>query len=68
MTLTEILTKTDEEIINIYLNYVNNFLTVKAFADYYSLTTLDAHYIIELGRNLNNDLALNSAGKKVKNR
>ena len=64
MTFTEILTKTDEEIINLYLDYVNNFITVEAFANYYSLTTLDAYYVIELGRNLNNDLALNSAGKK----
>ena len=59
MTYFEVLDKTDKEIINLYLDYVNNFLTLKAFADYYSMDEIDAHYVIELGRNLNNNLAKN---------
>jgi len=64
MTFNEVLDKTDEEIIAMYLDYVNNFLTVGVFADHYGLNEIDAHYSIELGRKLNNDLAINSAVKK----
>lgn len=68
MTFSEVLDKTGNEIIELYLDYFNNFLTVGAFADYYGLDDVDAYYIIELGRKLNNDLALNSAQKRIKNR
>lgn len=54
MTFSEVLSKTDKEIIEIYLDYFNNFLTFSAFADYYGFDDIDAHYIIELGRKLNN--------------
>jgi len=42
------------KIIPMYLDYVNNFITVGGFADHYNLNGKDANYIIDLGRELNN--------------
>jgi hypothetical protein len=36
----------------LYLDYVNNFLTVARFAEYYSLQNAKALKIIDLGRKL----------------
>ena len=33
-----------------YLDYLNNFLTIGAFADYYHITDIQAIDIINLGR------------------
>jgi hypothetical protein len=33
-----------------YLDYVNNFLSVEKFAEYYRLTVEQAHYVIDSGR------------------
>ena len=33
-----------------YLDYVNNFLTVEKFAEYYNISVNEAINIIELGR------------------
>tara|TARA_R110000787_G_scaffold126186_2_gene237418 strand:+ start:1547 stop:1690 length:144 start_codon:yes stop_codon:yes gene_type:complete len=34
----------------LYLDWVNNFLTVKSFAEYYDLTVKEANETIDLGR------------------
>lgn len=41
-----------EELIEVYLDWINNFITVPAFADYYGLSEADAKKVIELGRKL----------------
>lgn len=56
-TFEDILKLSDEEIINIYLDWVNNFLSLDKFAEHYGISEIDAHYIIDLGRRLNNELA-----------
>ena len=38
----------------LYLSYLNDFLTVEAFANYYGLTTADADFIVATGRAINN--------------
>ena len=38
---------------HMYLDFVNNFLTVERFAEYYGLDYYDAEWIIEQGRALN---------------
>lgn len=43
------------KIIEMYLDYVNNFISVQAFADYYGLNTVEANIIINAGRELNNN-------------
>lgn len=45
-------TITKEQIITMYLDYVNNFLTVDAFADHYGLLNWQANKVINLGREL----------------
>lgn len=42
------------EVESMYLDYVNNFLTVSSFAEYYGLTIKRANEIINLGREINN--------------
>ena len=37
-----------------YLDYVNNFLSVDKFAEYYELSGSQAQAIIEQGRTINN--------------
>jgi len=39
----------------LYLDYVNNFLTVKRFAEYYNMSIDYANHVIEVGRKLNNN-------------
>jgi len=46
--------KTRNKIIELYLSYVNDFLTVSCFAEYYCMTEEKAHRIINAGRYLNN--------------
>jgi|TARA_Y100000590_G_scaffold84148_1_gene93966 hypothetical protein len=41
------------ELEKMYLDYVNNFLTVTRFAEYYGITVKDANEIINLGRIIN---------------
>lgn len=36
----------------LYLQYLNNFLTVSCFAEYYRLTIEEANQIIEEGREM----------------
>lgn len=37
----------------LYLDYVNNFLTVERFAEYYNMSESYANHVIEIGRKLN---------------
>ena len=37
-----------------FLDYINNFLTVERFAEYYGLTIKQANNIIIIGRTINN--------------
>tara|TARA_R100000353_G_scaffold126445_1_gene89779 strand:+ start:306 stop:443 length:138 start_codon:yes stop_codon:yes gene_type:complete len=41
------------ELEKMYLDYVNNFLTVPRFAEYYGITVTEANEIINLGRIIN---------------
>jgi hypothetical protein len=41
-----------DEIKAMYLDWINNFLTVKRFAERYNLTTEQAEIIIKVGREL----------------
>jgi hypothetical protein len=43
-------------ITSMYLDYVNNFLTVDAFAQYYYLPVDEARQVIEQGRNIQNNI------------
>ena len=47
-----------DAIIGLYLDYANNFLTVENFAEYYGLTISEANQIINVGRDINERLAL----------
>lgn len=54
---TQLTEQSNEEIIAIYLDWVNNFLSLDKFAEHYGIDEIDAHEIIELGRILNNEKA-----------
>ena len=41
-----------EELVAVYDDWMNNFITVPAFADYYGLDVKDAQAVIDLGRKL----------------
>ena len=43
---------TDETKIELYIDWVNNFVTLSRFAEYYSLTEDEALVIIDAGREL----------------
>ena len=43
-----------ENLIEMYLNYYNKFLTVERFAERYGLDLEDAQIIIDMGRKYNN--------------
>jgi len=42
-------------LIELYLDYANNFLTVQGFADHFGLNIVEANFIIDEGRELNNN-------------
>tara|TARA_R100000773_G_scaffold23135_1_gene20409 strand:- start:3984 stop:4154 length:171 start_codon:yes stop_codon:yes gene_type:complete len=44
------MTLTKDNMINMYLDWFNNFLTVQAFADHYQLSTEKAEQVINQGR------------------
>ncbi len=48
--------KARKVITSMYLDYVNNFLTVDAFAQYYYLPVGEARQVIEQGRNIQNNI------------
>ncbi len=41
---------TDETLLKIYLDWVNNFLTVDRYAEYYGIDAGEARWTIEAGR------------------
>lgn len=43
-----------DKIVELYLDWVNNFLTVEKFADYYMITVKRANKIINQGRKIAN--------------
>lgn len=45
----------DEQIIDMYLDYVNNFLTAGAFADHYGISLELAAVIIKDGKRLHEE-------------
>lgn len=49
------MTKLQQQIVDLYLDYVNNFISVKCFADHYDITCELAEAIINNGRLLHND-------------
>jgi hypothetical protein len=42
---------------SIYLDWVNNFLTLERFAEVYGISKEDANTLIEIGRKLNEELS-----------
>ena len=44
-----------EQMANVYLDFVNNFLTRKGFALHYGITERQAGIIIDLGRELHEE-------------
>ena len=48
-----------EALAAIYREWINDFLTIGGFADYYHLTDEDAETIIRLGRKFHEELAEN---------
>lgn len=43
-----------DNFVSMYLDWVNNFLTVEAFAEHYSITEESAQKIIDCGRLVSN--------------
>ncbi len=39
-----------QELIDVYLDWMNNFISIPAFADYYGLSEKDAKVVLDLGR------------------
>ncbi len=52
--------RAEKVISSMYLDYVNNFLTVDAFAQYYYLPIDEARQVIEQGRNIQNNISKRS--------
>lgn len=50
---------TDKETIDLYIDYVNNFITLQGFANHYNIDIEEADLIVNYGRELNNKLAEN---------
>lgn len=44
----------ETDLLNQYINYFNNFITVEAFAEYYGYTIESAIFVISKGKELNN--------------
>jgi hypothetical protein len=44
----------NSRLIELYIDYCNNFLTVEYFAEYYDLSDEEANFVINNGRILNN--------------
>ena len=44
-----------QDIINIYLDWFNNFISLELFAEYYEITYTQAQTLISLGHSLHED-------------
>lgn len=51
------MTYSAETILKMYLDYVNNFLTVERFAEFYGIRIGTANMIIKVGRMMNEKIA-----------
>lgn len=58
-----IVTLANETKADMFLDWFNNFLTIKRFAEYYGMTIDDAKKLIEEGRKLHEERAANA--KKI---
>lgn len=47
----------EKNLINMFLDWKNNFLTIGRFAEYYNLTIEKANFVIDKGRELNEQRA-----------
>jgi len=45
-----------KQLIELYLDWVDNFVSLEGFASHYELTTEEANILIDLGRKFNNAL------------
>ena len=52
--LNKFIADNQHDLIAIYLDYINNFITLKGFADYYGVDDNIAYSVIALGRELYN--------------
>lgn len=41
-----------ENLIDVYLDWLNNFVTIPAFADYYGLSEEESKKVIDLGKKI----------------
>lgn len=41
-----------DEFVKLYLSYVNDFITIERFAEYYNLTLDKANFIVSTGRSI----------------
>ena len=67
-TNSETVLENDQEYINAFLDYLNNFLTVGRFADFYGWSDENARQVITEGRALHEKKVLEliaSAGKSL---
>lgn len=44
----------------VYMDYLNNFISVAGFAEYYGLTTKQAEQVLNLGRAIHNERTNNN--------
>ena len=51
-----------EDLCEVYIDWLNNFVTVPAFADFYGLQEDEAKKVIELGKKIH-ERCLKDAGK-----
>jgi hypothetical protein len=47
--------------INMYLDWVNNFLTLDAFCEYYDMEPREARRVLEIGKEMNMAMAAKAA-------
>jgi hypothetical protein len=52
---SKLLSFSSQDVVKMYLDYFNNFLTVERFAEYYNLSISDAKTVIYAGRNIHNN-------------
>jgi hypothetical protein len=46
-----------QKLVEMYLDYVNNFLTVECFSEYYEISLETGYRVIVIGRKINNKKA-----------
>ena len=56
----------NDKLENLYLSWVNDFLTINNFAQYYEMDKKRAIYLLDLGRCINNGFSLKEAIKLSK--